>query len=650
MVSGGIASRYLPADLAAARSVDDQRSRPDRRKWTQRQSSPTQLIKGGVAGPVFILASEIEPATICWTKAEEQASRLAAFATRLLGFSASARLAVLPTRPADDRHSLAQAIEREISEGASEVFVLPLVFELNIWQRTLLGQTLSEIRRIHQAVSIHHDDINPSHPLLVDCFADKILQALDAEGISPRQAGILLVANGQGDPGSRADSYRLMRLLWEQTSLSLGEVGFLRHEQPFLSAALQRCLREPLDWILLPQCQWDSELFQHAKLILADHQRANPTTRGWQFLEPAGDHPMILAWLEHRVRHLWQEKRARQAVRIPSRIHQNETPTAEVWADGSWSSPASAEAEPRSAFLARAHGADALADILARVLPPAERYLIKVTWHGYATGTYTDPLALDWLLRALPGRAILLEGHTSSRNLGGADWDWEIAARKHRTWIQQQELEFLRRTGLAQVIAQHGAQYLNVTEAWWDGACAPPEEIRAALGGVTLRHPELASFVPSVLWAHRGIPLISFARFKGATRLGISNLFGLLPQPLRSAWHGPNITYFASVCCDVARLYGSLFRLFGLVEAFAWAVRWDRKGLYRSRWGNYDLVPGGGIFTFGEGLVGADLLASRLQGQDVHRSGFYDVVRERLGWSQAAAEMPLPADLQSRFG
>jgi sirohydrochlorin ferrochelatase len=608
--------------------------------------SPTQLIKGGVAGPVFILASEIEPTAACWTKAEEQASRLASFATRLLGFSASARLAVLPTRPADDQHHLAKMIEREISEGASEVFVLPLVFELNIWQRQLLGQTLSEIRRIHQAVSIHHDDINPSHPLLVDCFTDKILQALDAQGIPPRQAGILLVAIGQGDPGSRADSYRLMRLLWEQTGLGFGDVGFVGHEQPFLPAALQRCQREPLNWLLLPQCQWASELYHHAKLILADHQRANPTTRDWQFLEPVSDHPMVLAWLEHRVRQLWQEKRARQAIRIPSPIHENEPSSAEVWADGSWGSP---DRERRTAFLARARDANALADILSRVLPPAECYLIKVTWHGYATGTYTDPLALDWLLRALPGRAILLEGHTSSRNLGGADWDWETQTREHRTWIREQELEFLKRTGLAQVIAQHGAQYLNVTEAWWDGACAPEEEIRAALGRVSLRHPELAGFVPSVLLPHRGIPLISFARFKGATRLGISNLFGLLPQPLRSAWHGPNITYFASVCCDLARLYGSLFPLFGLVEAFAWAVRWDRKGLYRSRWGNYDLVPGDGIFTFSEGLVGADLLASRVQGQDVHRSGFYDVVRERLGWSQPAAEMPLPAELQARL-
>ena len=127
------------------------------------------------------------------------------------------------------------------------------------------------------------------------------------------------------------------------------------------------------------------------------------------------------------------------------------------------------------------------------------------------------------------------------------------------------------------------------------------------LGDVVLQNPDLAGFVPSVLMELQGIPLISFARFKGPTRLGISNLFGLIPHPLRTAWHGPDITYFASVCCDLARIYGSLFPLFGFVEAFDSAVRWDRKGLYRSRWGNYDLVFTDGLFTLSEGLVGADL-------------------------------------------
>jgi hypothetical protein len=321
----------------------------------------------------------------------------------------------------------------------------------------------------------------------------------------------------------------------------------------------------------------------------------------------------------------------------------------QVWSGDAWMPVHAAGTPPRSGLLARAREPHALADILMRVLPPAERYLVKVTWHGYAPGTYTSAAALDLLLGALPGKAVLLEGHTDSRNLGGADWDWETDAGRHRTWIRQQDSEFLRRTGLAQVIARHGAQYLNVTEAWWDGACAPEEHVRAALGNVALHHPDLAGFVPSILMELRGTPMLSLARLKGPTRLGISNLFGLIPHPMRSAWHSPNITFFSSVCCDLARLYGSLFPLFGLVEAFESAVRWDRKGLYRSRWGNYDLVLTDGLFTLSEGLAGADLIASRLQGKDVLRSGFFDVVRARLPWPTAAETAPLPVEVQSNL-
>ena len=399
--------------------------------------------------------------------------------------------------------------------------------------------------------------------------------------------------------------------------------------------------REPLDWLLLPQRQWDGELCDYARVMLEDHQREHPEATGWRLLDPPGDHPAILAWLEQRVLRLWQEKRSSQAVAVslrqaptrhrprrrcgPARIGCRRTRPSIL---------------PRTGCVARARDSAALAEILARVLPPSEHYLVKVTWHGYAPGTYTGPAALDLLLGALPGRAVLLEGHTSSRNVGGVEIDWEADAERHRTWVRQQDVEFLRRTGLAEVIARHGAQYLNVTEAWWDGACTPAEDVRAALGDVTLRHPELADFVPSALMELRGTPLISLARFKGPTRLGLSNLFGLIPRPLRTEWHGPDITHFASVCCDLARIYGGLFPLFGLVEGFDSAVRWDRKGLYRSRWGNYDLVLTDGLFTLSEGLIGADILASRLQGQDVLRSGFYDVVRDRLGWSGRSGNGP----------
>jgi hypothetical protein len=601
-----------------------------------------------MAGAVFVIATDLRPGDVAWARAEAQATGLQAFAARTFGVTARVGLACLPARSLEDpgAYHLGRVIDQSIVAETAELFVLPAAFDLNVWQRTLLGEELSAARRRHTTVSFHHDSVDATHPFLVECFAGQILQALQERGILPQQAGLLLVADGRGDPATRADSYRLMRLLWEQAGLGWAEVGFVRHTQPFLPTVLQRCLSEPRGWVLVPQCQWDGELSDYAAVMLADHQRAHPESAGWWLLDPPRDHPAILAWLEQRLLRLWQDKRARQAVRLPSAKYQTPSSPAGVWSGGDWVPVSKAAVPPRAGLLGRAREPALLAEVLGRVLPKADRYLVKVTWHGYAQGTYTGPAALDLLLGALPGPAVVLEGHTSSRNVSGLDIDWETDAEKHRTWIRQQDAEFLRRTGLAEVLARHRAQYLNVTEAWWDGACAPAEEVRAALGGVGLQNPELASFVPAVLLEQRGTPLISFARFKGPTRLGISNLFGLIPHPLRTAWHGATITDFAAVCCDLARLYGSLFPLFGLVEAFDSAVRWDRKGLYRSRWGNYDLVLTDGLFTLSEGLVGADVLASRLQGQDVTRSGFFDVVRDHLGWPQAA-ELPLPGDLQA---
>ncbi len=277
-----------------------------------------------------------------------------------------------------------------------------------------------------------------------------------------------------------------------------------------------------------------------------------------------------------------------------------------------------------------------MARLLEQILPAGnpERVLVKVTWHGYATGTYTDPAALDLLLRALPAPAIVLESHTSSRNLEPANFDWESEARANRAWIRQQDAEYLRRTGLADVLAKHSAHYLNVTEAYWD------EGYDAASG---------ASYIPRVLLDYAGCPMISFAKFKGPTRLAISNLFGLIPDPLRTAWHGPNITFFARVCCDIAKIYGAMFPLIGINEALYSAVRWNRKGLYRSRWGNYDLISNAGYVAGSSNLASADILASRLQGQDVNRSAFFDVVRAELGWDEQAASGPLPQNIQSLF-
>jgi sirohydrochlorin ferrochelatase len=649
--------------------------------------------------PAFLLASDLRPQGASWRAAQAQLDCIREDSARVLGFDPYLRLACMPEFPGDAEpaESLPRAIDEAAAQGENEIFVLPAALDFSLWQREALGHVLAEARRRHPTAEIHHDDVDLAHPLLIDTLASQAAGTLATMGVPPQGATLLLVSSGHGDPASRAQSYRLMRLIWEQLGFAQGEVGFVRNARPFLLHVLTRCASPAaggLRWVLLPQAQWETEHVEYARVILTNFQRSEPgfgtqgselaeprnpgflnsrlqidgqskignqesTTKdpesrilsseslaripngdAFGFAAPPGDHPLLTALYAQRVTRLWQEKRQRIKARLPS-----------------VKGPAPAEEPTRSRRdswrIARVSDRDSLAEALRPLLPsaPPERVLVKVTWHGYATGTYTDPAALELLLGALPAPAIVLEGHTSSRNLGGASFDWETQAREHRTWIRQQEAEYLRRTGLAEVMARHRAQYLNVTEVYWDEDCSAPEEIERLLAqhDVCLDYPELAGFVPSALLQFRGCPLISFAKFKGPTRLGISNMFGLIPEPLRSAWHGPNITWFASVCCNLARLYGSLFQLCGVVEGIFSAVRWNHRGMYRSRWGNYDLNLNAGYITASRGLVSADILASRLQGQDVTRSSFFDVVREKLGWDNEAANEALPEHVGSIF-
>ena len=588
--------------------------------------------------PSFIIATDLRSGDTAWPAALAQLADIRAACAPILGFDPDLRLASLRMHPGDTQspESL-ESVLQDAARASQEIFVLPAALDFSLWQRDALGQALAEARREHPGVAIHHDDIDLGHPLLVRAFADQLALSIAPRDVPPQHCGLVLAPSGHGDPASRAQSYRLMRLLWEELALARAEVGFIRHAQPFLGAVLDRCARENLSWLILPQALWPIEHAEYARVVVENFQRAHPQAANWMFIDPPGAQAGLTAWCAQRILRLWQQKRERESFRTPSA--KTLAPDArEQWTCGSGS-------------IARVPDSGALAEILSAILPPKpERVLVKVTWHGYATGTYTDPAALDLLLRALPAPAIILEGHTSSRNLGGAQFDWETESRENRAWIRQQESEYLRRTGLADVLARHQAQYVNVTEAWWDEACVCRCEIERILAerGVGLHHAELADFVPQALLPFRGCPLISFAKIKGPTRLGISNMFGLIPAPLRDAWHGPNITWFARVCCDLAKLYGALFELSGVVEGLFSAVRWNRQGLYRSRWGNYDLIANAGCVTASRGLVAADILASRLQGQDVNSSAFFDVVQAELGWDPAATA-PLPDPVKAIF-
>ena len=83
---------------------------------------------------------------------------------RTLGVTPWVDLACLPARSMEDagEHQLGRVIDRRAGELASVIFVLPAPFDLNIWQRTMLGEELGAARRRHAGVSIHHDSVDPT--------------------------------------------------------------------------------------------------------------------------------------------------------------------------------------------------------------------------------------------------------------------------------------------------------------------------------------------------------------------------------------------------------------------------------------------------------------------------------------------------------
>jgi sirohydrochlorin ferrochelatase len=554
--------------------------------------------------PEFLIVSDLQPHSAAWAAATAQLLEVRAACAPVLGF---------------DPQLLLTPMSEVRTTSAKETFILPAAFDLGLVERDLLGQRIAEQRRRHPDSVIHHDDVDPGHPLVMEALGLTAVQALG--DIPPQKSGLILAASGHGDSASRAQSYRLMRLLWERWGFAKGEVAFVRNAQPFLAHVLERTADDVLPLVIVFQGQWATEHVEYARVMLENFQRSHAGAAPRLMAPTLDAHPLLTAWYTQRITHLWQDKRAREAVRTPSfKRSPSRDHSLQRYGNG---------------LISRVSDGDAMAEALDAVLPDKkpERVLVKVTWHGYAPGTYTDPAALDLLLSVLPAPAVVVEGHTVSRNLGGATFDWETEARENRAWIRREEAEYLRRTGIQDVLTRHRAEYLNVTEAFWDedGSGDP------------------AQFVPQVLLPLRGCPMLSFAKFKGPTRLGISNLFGLIPLPLRSAWHGPNITWFAHVCCELAKSYGSLFELCGMVEGLYSAVRWNRRGLYRSRWGNYDLIRDAGYVTASRGLAAADILASRLQGQDVTRSSFFDVVKSELGWDSESAEQPLPDEAVRMF-
>ena len=264
--------------------------------------------------------------------------------------------------------------------------------------------------------------------------------------------------------------------------------------------------------------------------------------------------------------------------------------------------------------------------------------IIKPNWFSAYPGQFTDAATLALFCDAVDGPKVVIEGHAAMRNNGSREITPDNG-RENREWIREQEIAYFGRFGLDAVLGRDDVTYLNVTDEVWEGRVVPEKEVRAALGdaGKELAFDELYGELPAALLEWRGRPLIDLARIKipdpaseaPGFSLSLKNMFGLIPEPNRGAYH----ERLPEAITDVHLLYGAFFDVIGVCEGIFHAVRVSAEGAHDTAWGDrYDDVEGLGIVAAGAKAAEADAFAAALFGVDVSSRDVMTAAQERLGW------------------
>jgi len=146
---------------------------------------------------------------------------------------------------------------------------------------------------------------------------------------------------------------------------------------------------------------------------------------------------------------------------------------------------------------------------------------------------------------------------------------------------------------------------------------------------------KLYGFMPKALMAYEGAPLFSLGKVKGIggtfPSLALKNLFGLIPDPLRSWWHGPGDARLGESIVDIARVYASYFPLYGVCEAFREATAMSPEGEVKVEWGRYDVVKDLGFASLGGNLMNLDAVTSAIMGVDPSKVSYLTLGEEVFG-------------------
>lgn len=291
--------------------------------------------------------------------------------------------------------------------------------------------------------------------------------------------------------------------------------------------------------------------------------------------------------------------------------------------------------------IAKVKAAAELRPFLAESILDSGTVVVKPNWISTDPGEFTDSSTMRLLFEALDSRIVVVESYCLARSLNllekgkrfmagekevdwywllkgegwnwlieNPDWDW-FKRDGHWEHIREEEAAFLERYGFADLFQEFDVNYINVTEEVWQGRVADPIEVKQKVESrfKPVREEQLYHLIPQSLYDLRGSPFISLARLKMYASFTFKNIFGMIPDPLRSWWHGPSNNRVTANIVDINKIYHTLFRVYGICEALKSMPYMNPDGRYRNVFtGNYDIAEGEGVVAVGEDLVTLDAL------------------------------------------
>jgi hypothetical protein len=207
----------------------------------------------------------------------------------------------------------------------------------------------------------------------------------------------------------------------------------------------------------------------------------------------------------------------------------------------------------------------------------SEYAVVKPNWVSNKFGEYTELEILEWLFEAIPNqKKIIIESYTPWRGLkfeGDNRQDVHTSlngGKNYWNFYKEQDRYFLESTGIAKVLGEYGADYINITNEVWSNRCVEAGLVEQLVKDKrkSIKWREFYSYIPKRLYEIRNRSiLISLSKIKIEegipaifVSMSVKNLFGLIPHPSRwIPFHEKDHAQIPEVIHDIYTVYTCLF-------------------------------------------------------------------------------------------